>query len=437
MQPSFEGFDRPGGVSRVGLLRPLRSREFRLLWLGMSVSLVGDGVFLVATAWTAYALWNTPAALSVIGIALTVPTMVCLLVGGAVSDRFDRRRVMLWADVGRGSAIAVVAVLAWTHTLTFPALTAMVSVYALGAGFFTPAFESAVPAIVPPDLLAQANALDQFVRPIAMRMVGPALGGFIVGVLGAGSAFALDAASFGFSALTVLALRPIVVGVAEAQSTVAAVHEGIRFVRSQTWLWGTLISAAVAYLVFLGPTEVLLPYVVKNSLHGSAFDLGVVLAAGGVGALGAAALMGQRGHPRRAILFMYACWTIATLAVIGYGLGRSVSQLAVACLLFNALEAAGTVVWATIKQRHVPAHLLGRVSSLDWLITISLLPISYALTGPAAAAFGARATLELAGVIGAAVTLAALFLPGMRDIDTRSPGPMRSTLAETGLEPGQ
>ena len=272
-----------------------------------------------------------------------------------------------------------------------------------------------VPAIVPADLLAQANALDQFVRPIAMRMVGPALGGFVVGVLGAGSAFALDAASFGFSALTVLALRPIVVGVAEAQSTVAAVHEGIRFVRSQTWLWGTLLSAAVAYLVFLGPTEVLLPYVVKNALHGSAFDLGVVLAAGGVGALGAAALMGQRGHPRRAILFMYACWTIATLAVIGYGLGRSVSQLAVACLLFNALEAAGTVVWATIKQRHVPAHLLGRVSSLDWLISISLLPISYALTGPAAAAFGARATLELAGVIGAAVTLAALFLPGMRD----------------------
>jgi hypothetical protein len=176
---------------------------------------------------------------------------------------------------------------------------------------------------------------------------------------------------------------------------------------------------------------VLLPYVVKNSLHGSAGDLGIVLAAGGVGALGAAVLMGQRGQPRRSILFMYACWTIGTLAVVGYGVGRSIPQLAVACLLFNALEAAGTVVWATIKQRHVPARLLGRVSSLDWLISISLLPVSYALTGPAAAAFGARGTLELAGVIGAAVTLAALFLPGMRDLDEPGREPMRPALAET------
>ena len=84
MQHSFEGLDRAGGIARVGLLRPLRTRDFRLLWAGMSVSLVGDGMFLVATAWTAYALWNAPAALSVIGIAMTAPTIACLLVGGAV-----------------------------------------------------------------------------------------------------------------------------------------------------------------------------------------------------------------------------------------------------------------------------------------------------------------------------------------------------------------
>ena len=133
-----------------------------------------------------------------------------------------------------------------------------------------------------------------------------------------------------------------------------------------------------------------MPYVVKNDLHGSASDLGVVLAAGGVGALSRRGDMGQRGDPRRPVTFMYACWTVATLAVVGYGLGRTMPQLALACLVFNALEAAGTIVWATIKQRHVPAHLLGRVSSLDWLISISLLPVSYALTGPVAAALGAR-----------------------------------------------
>jgi DHA3 family tetracycline resistance protein-like MFS transporter len=430
MQPSFESLDRPGGLARVGLLRPLGTRDFRLLWSGMSVSLVGDGVFLVTTAWTAYALWNTPAALSVVGIAMTVPTMACLLVGGAVSDRFDRRLVMLWSDLGRALTIGVLALLAWTGSLTFPLLVAMVSVYALGAGFFTPAFESAVPSIVPAEHLAQANALDQFVRPIALRMLGPALGGAIVGLLGAGTAFALDAGSFAVSALTVLALRPITVDGTPSQSTATAVRDGLRFVGNHVWLWGTLGSAAVAYLLFLGPTEVLLPYVVKNDLLGSATDLGFVLAAGGVGALGAAALMGQRGEPRRAITFMYVCWTFATLAVVGYGLGRSVSQLMLACLLFNALEAAGTVVWATIKQRHVPPSLLGRVSSLDWLISISLLPVSYALTGPVAAAVGVRGTLELAGAIGAVVTFGALFLPGMRSLEQGPPEPLRPALAE-------
>jgi DHA3 family tetracycline resistance protein-like MFS transporter len=183
------------------------------------------------------------------------------------------------------------------------------------------------------------------------------------------------------------------------------------------WLWGTLLSAAIAYLAFMGPTEVLLPYLVKNDLHASARDLGLVFAAGGVGAIGAALIMGQRGHPRRDVTFMYATWTLATLAVAGYGLATASWQLMIACLIFNALETAGTIVWATIKQRHVPASMLGRVSSLDWLISIGLLPLSFALTAPVAGLVGARATLIGAAAIGGAVTLAALFLPGMRDIE--------------------
>jgi DHA3 family tetracycline resistance protein-like MFS transporter len=423
MQHSFEQLDAHGGYARVGLLRPLRHRDFRLLWIGMSVSLVGDGVFLVATAWSAYTLWNAPAALSVVGIAMSLPTIACLLVGGAVSDRFDRRRVLFLSDAGRGLAIAALAALAFTHTLTFPALVAVVAVYSLGAGFFTPAFESAVPALVPADDLPQANALDQFVRPIAMRLVGPALGGVVVGTGGAGLAFALDAGSFAASALAIAALRPLPAADGATQTTLEAVRTGLGFVRSHTWLWGTLVSAALAYLVFLGPTEVLLPYVVKNDLHGSALDLGLVLAAGGVGAIGAAYVMAERGHPRRSMTFIYVSWTAATLAVVGYALGRSIPQLMLACLVFNALEAAGTVVWSTVKQRHVPAALLGRVSSLDWLISISLLPVSFALTGPAAAVVGARGTLAIAGVAGAALTLGALFLPGMRDVEDAASGP--------------
>jgi DHA3 family tetracycline resistance protein-like MFS transporter len=375
-------------------------------------------------------LWNVPAALSIVGIAMSLPTIACLLVGGAVSDRFDRRLVMLLAEAGRGVTIAILAALALTHTLTFGALVAVVAAYSLGAGFFTPAFEAVVPSLVSTDDLPQANALDQFVRPIAMRLVGPALGGVILGAAGAGTAFAFDAASFAASAVAIAALRPIPRDDAATGSTLAAVRDGFAFVRARTWLWGTLASAAIAYLVFLGPTEVLLPYLVKNGVHGSATDLGLVLASGGIGAIGAAAFMAERGHPRRSMTFIYVCWTLATLAVLGYAAGTTLAQLMLACLLFNGFEAAGTVVWSTVKQRHVPPALLGRVSSLDWLISISLLPISFALTGPAAAAVGVRATLAVAGVVGAAATLGALFLPGMRDVEERSDG-WRGDTADT------
>src|SRR5919201_880304 len=102
MQHSDEALDRPGGLSSVNLLAPLKHRDFRLLLAGMTISLLGDGIFLVAVAWEAYVLWNAPAALSIVGIGMTVPTIAFLLPGGVVTDRLDRRRVMLAADAGAG-----------------------------------------------------------------------------------------------------------------------------------------------------------------------------------------------------------------------------------------------------------------------------------------------------------------------------------------------
>jgi hypothetical protein len=108
----------------------------------------------------------------------------------------------------------------------------------------------------------------------------------------------------------------------------------------------------------------------------------------------------------------------------------------VACLLFNALETAGTIIWATVKQRHVPASMLGRVSSLDWMISIGLLPLSFALTAPVAALVGVRATLIGAAVIGGVFTLGALFLPGMRDIEgTASEVDAQNASSPLGGEP--
>src|SRR3954454_10993227 len=418
MLHSHEGLDRAGGVARGGLLAPLRHREFRLLWGGACVSLLGDGAFLVALAWQVYALSGAAMAMSLVGIAMTVPTIVFLLVGGVASDRLDRRRIMLAADVARAAAVGLLAVLTLTGALELWHVIVLVVAYGTGAAFFAPAFDAIVPELIPAEHLAQANALEQIVRPLAMRLAGPALGGMLVGAFGAGTAFALDAASFLVSAAALLAMRrgartPVPAG----GSVIADLRAGWAFVRRHTWLWATFASAAIAYLCFMGPVEVLLPLVVKQDLGGSAADLGIVFAAGGLGSVACAVVLGGRGLPRRDITFMYVAWTLATLAVAGYGFATAVWQLMLASLAFNALETAGTIVWATAKQRHVPGDMLGRVSSLDWLISIGLLPLSFALTGPVSALVGAQTTLVLAGITGAVVTIGGLVVPGVRAVE--------------------
>ncbi|MGH2909927.1 MAG: MFS transporter, partial [Solirubrobacteraceae bacterium] len=430
---SYEGLDRAGGFARGELLAPLARRDYRRLLTGLSVSLLGDGVFLVALAWQVYTLKGAPSALGAVGIAMTVPTIACLLLGGAVSDRYDRRRVMICADAARAIATATLATLALCGTLTFAELLAVAVVQGAASAFFDPASDSIVPELLEGELLAQANALDQLVRPLALRLAGPALGGLVVALVGSGGAFAWDAISFAISGVAVATLasgrRPT--ATAGGGALGSEIADGLRYVAGQPWLWVTLSGAAIAYLLFMGPVEVLLPYAVKEQLHERAGSLGLIYAAGGVGSLVCAVAIGGRGLPRRPVRFIYGAWTIATLAVAGYGIARSDWGLAIASVAFNALETAGTIAWITLKQRLVPAQLLGRVSSLDWLISIGLLPLSYALTGPVSAALGVRTTLIGAGVLGAIVTVAGLLVPGVQDPD----GEPAARLATPALAP--
>jgi hypothetical protein len=195
------------------------------------------------------------------------------------------------------------------------------------------------------------------------------------------------------------------------------VKEGFRYVRANPWLWATLLAATFAYLLFTGPVDVLLPYLVKNDLNAGAGTLGLILAVGGIGAIGAALAVGTLGTPKRGMTFIYLAWTVSTLALVGYGLARNAWQAAMVSFVFNALETAGTVVWLTTKQRLVPRALLGRVSSFDWFISTGLVPLSFAIVAPVTAAIGARNTLMIAGGLGAAVTFAFLWVPGVRAAD--------------------
>ena len=383
----------------------------------MAVSLLGDGVFIVAVAWQAYAIADRPSALAYVGLAASLPQVALLLVGGAVSDRIPRRTVLFWADLARFLAVGALAALAISGTVRLWELYLVSALIGTATAFASPALDALVPQLVAERELPQANAIEQFVRPVAIQLAGPALGGLAVATIGSRGAFSFDALTFAFSAVCVARMTRLKGSVMNdsGDSFRHDVLEGLRYVRGHVWLWGTFVSATFTYLLFIGPTYVLLPYIVRNSLHEGAFTYGAVLATGGVGALVGAVLMGRAREPRRPVTWIYAWWTVATLAVAGYALARGAWGLALAALVVNGGEAVGAVVWATLKQRRVANSMLGRVSSIDWFVSTALLPLSYALTAPVAHALGARTTLFLAGTVGAAVTLGFLFVPGMRE----------------------
>ncbi len=414
-----------GGLARVGVLQPFAIRDFRFLWTGMTVSLFGDGLFFVSLAWQAYELTDSPSQVALIGLAWSGPMVVLLLVGGVISDRFERRRVMILSDLIRAAAVLALGLLAVRGQLEIWHLVVLVAVYGAGDALFPSAFNALVPQLVPVEQLVQANAVDQLMRPLMLQMIGPAVGGVIVAAAGAGTAFLVDAGTFTVSIAALLLMRPHPVERnRNAGSTVLAeIREGFRFVRSQTWLWGTLVCAALFMLVYIGPWDVLLPYVIKNELGATARDLGFVYAASGLGAVLAAVVMAQRALPRRAITIMYTGFALEVAMLAVYGAANAVWPMLVAAFVAGSSLAVANVIWLTLMQRRVPGPLLGRVTSLDWLVSISLTPISFAITGPVAAAVGVRETMIGAGAIGTVIVLAFLFLPGMRDLERRPLAP--------------
>ncbi|MGH2821009.1 MAG: MFS transporter [Actinomycetota bacterium] len=407
-----------GKLERIGLFRPLRVRDFALLWTGMTTSMLGDGVYLVAIAWQVFDLVNSPAALSIVLVAWNVPQVLLLLVGGVASDRFDRRAVMIAADVVRAVAIGILALLALTNSLEFWHMIVLVGLYGVGEAFFMPAFGAIVPDVVPQELLVQANSLDQFVRPIAMRFIGPALGGFLI-VLNdgdAGLAFALDAVTFAISGVCILLMssRYVRERVTAGEGTLfKEVGDGLRYVRSQPWLWASLLVAAIGMMCFSGPYQVLIPFIVRNDMGGSAGDLGAILAAGGVGAILGSILMSQRGLPRRHVTFLYVSWALGTFVMGAFAIAETTWQGMIVSFTMVVLFTVGMIVWGTLLHRFVPAGLLGRVSSLDWTVSISLVPVSLAVTGPIAGAVGHRQTLAAAAILGLCLMLPFLLVSGV------------------------
>lgn len=417
-------------LSRVGILKPLKIRDFALLWTGMTVSLLGDGLYGVAIAWQVYSISNAPTALAVVGIAWMLPQVLLVVVGGVVSDRFERRVVLMVSDVVRGAAIAALGLLSITGSLQLWQAVLLVAIYGAGAAVFAPAFTGIVRDVVPGELLVEANSLDQFVRPLCVRIIGPVLGGVIIGLAGAGTAFLTDAATFAASAVAFLLMRTRSHPVPSGRSVTREALDGIAYVRSRAWLWATMAAVVVGMFAFFGPVYVLMPYVVKNTLHGGAGGLGLVLAAGGVGAVAAAVLRGQIGLPRRPLAVVYVAYALTAFSIVGYALVGEVWEAMLVSFVCVGCLTTGVIVWTTVLQQSVPAHMIGRVASLDWVLSIGLAPISYALTALVADALGVRTTLVAAGILGGAAMLLVLALvPSVRSFGTGEVEPVASAAA--------
>jgi MFS family permease len=381
------------------MLEPLRIRDFALLWTGMTTSLVGDFVFLVAYPWQTYQLTNDPAVLGWISALYFAPTVLFLVAGGVLTDRIERRWLMVAADALRACAIGAGAALAITHNLTLWELGLVVALGGFGQALFAPAFGSIVPDLVPGDLLPQANSLDMFVRTSA-GLVGPAIAGVVIATAGAGWAFAIDAATFVVSTATALALTPRPFErPAERTPAWREAQAGFAYVRTHTWLWATLLAGAFVNIAS-GARNVLLPFLIKYDLHASARTLGFVYAAGSAGALISSFAYGQRGLPRRPVFVAYVGWTCSIGVIVAYGLAQNEPELLCFGFAGGIGMALGNAIWGTLMHKHVPRHILGRVTSIDWMMSLSLWPVGAAASGAIANLVGARATLVGAGAIG-------------------------------------
>jgi MFS family permease len=403
---------------RGGAWLPLRERDFALLWIGQTVSLVGDGVFTVALPLQTLALTPRPTALAAVIASRAVPRVLFLVVSGAFADRLPRRSTALVSDAARGLAVGSIALLAATGTLEVWHLIVMAVAFGTADAFFFPTLTAIVPEILPEEQLVQGSALNASSRLVAESLVGPVLGGLVVAGLGTVWGFGLDAGTFAVSTACLLAMRARPTAAERGSSVLSDAMEGFRFTRSQRWLWASLLGAGVANFAGFAPLGVLLPLVVRDELHGSATALGLVLAAFGAGGTAAALVAGRRGAPRRMITAMWSGWALGSAFVVGVALAPTLVLAGLAATGMGFGLEYGNVLWTPLMQKLVPRRLLGRVSALDWLFSLSLTPLGIAVAGPVATAIGAPATMAIGGSV-ALCSGIVLFVPGVRDPESR------------------
>lgn len=402
----------PGSALRRPLprpLRPFRHRDYRLLVASMAFSLFASGLWLVAIVYQVIALGGGPSELSVVAAGSSLGLLISALVGGVAADRLPRRAVLIAVEVVRIVSAATAAGLALSGLLQLWHLAVVAFVVGAAEAVFFPVYSAVLPTLLPSDELLAANGVEGTVRPVAQQAMGPALAGLLVGVFAPGAALLAAAVIYLVALAPLLSMRLApVASSAGAGSVLGDLREGIAYVLRTGWLLATLAFATLYVLVIMGPIEVLIPFAIRDQTGTGPGGFALILASFGAGGVIGSIAMSAGRLPRRYHTVMLLLWGAGAAPLAVLGLTDRLWVMAVAALLVGATGSAAMVIWGTLLQRRVPPHLLGRVSSLDFFVSLAFMPLSMALAGPVGDLIGIPLTFVLAGAVPVFLALAAI-----------------------------
>ncbi len=390
--------------------RVLRHPDFRYLFLGQSASALGDQVVIVALALYITQRTGSASDLGLVLASQALPMVALLLFGGVWADRLPRHRIMIVADLGRAALHATLAVLIFTGGATVPQMIVIEALFGVARAFFQPAYTGLLPQTIPEVHGQDARALTESTTNLAI-LLGPALGTALVLGLGAGEAFALDAATFVISALLLVRGQPRPRDATPALPRKAMLHElraGWLEVRSRPWVLMTIAAFTGAVLCCYAQYYALAPIIARH-VYGSAGVFGLLESVIGGGAV-VGSLAGLRWRPRRPMvagLLLVLVWPVQSIA---FALGSSLVIVLPLTFVAGFGFSLFAVWWETALARNIPAHALSRVSSYDWMGSLALLPLGFAIAGPLAAGFGPQTVLAVGSAL-ALVMLALALVP--------------------------
>lgn len=380
-------------------LRALRSYNYRCYFLGQLVSMAGTWMQQIAMSWLAYRLTGSAALLGTIGFASQLPILLFGALGGVWSDRFDRRRVLLWTQSLSMIQALLLAVLTWRGWINAPLLVLL----AFGLGCINaldmPARQSiAVKLVDDKDDLPNAIALNSFMMN-STRFVGPALAGFLIALTGEVVCFLLNALSYLAVILALLAMhwRPQPVQ-GERQETWAALRQGVDYCRGHRPIRSLLlIVAAVSF--FITPYGVLMPLVTREIFGGDARIFGLLVGFGGVGALGASLYLASRAGVDELPRTLAFSVPLAGVALTAFILSPSLFLAYPAVMLLGFCTIVTVAGSNTLIQFHVSDALRGRVMALFSIAFLGVAPLGSLAIGLVAEALGVRITLAACGLL--------------------------------------